>query len=90
MDSRKIIYLILLTTAVGLAIVHLETIHTQSVHRMINLQATENDLLKEIAQQQVYLNSGINSPEKLYEQIKSLNLDMKPILNLELDTESMD
>ncbi len=87
MDSRKIIYLILLATITGLAIVHLETVHTQSVSHMINLQAREQELIKEVAQQQVYLNSGVNSPQKLIEQIKSLNLEMKPIMDLEIESE---
>lgn len=90
MDSRKIIYLTLLATAIGLAIVHLETIHTQSVSQMIRLQSIERDLVKEIAQQQVQLNSGINSPDKLFEQIESLNLELMPIMDLGTDTESMD
>ena len=85
MDSRKIIYLILLTTTIGLTIVHLETLHTQQVNKMIKLQSRERELAKEIAQQQVSLNSGIYSPEKLLEQIKKLELEMKPIIDVDIN-----
>lgn len=85
MDSRKIIYIILATTVIGLAIVHLETIHTQQINRMIQLQSREQEISRELAQQQVKLNSGIYSPEKLLNQIKTLNLEMKPIIDIDVN-----
>ncbi len=84
MDSRKITYLILLAMATGLLVVHLETIHIQSVNRMISMQADEQELAKEIAQQQVELNSEIHSPEILLKRIKELNLEIKPLIEAEL------
>ncbi|MBN2064265.1 MAG: hypothetical protein JW745_05640 [Sedimentisphaerales bacterium] len=83
MDSRKITYLILLAMATGLLVVHLETIHIQSVNRMISMQAEEQELAKEIAQQQVELNSEIHSPEILLRRIKELNLEIKPLIDVE-------
>ncbi len=80
MDSRKIIYLILLATAIGLFMVHLQTVHIQAVNKMILLQEEQKRLEKEIAQLEIRVNSQITSPQQLREKIEKLKLDMIPVI----------
>ena len=60
--------------------VHFQTVHIQSVHKMILLQEEQSRLEKEIGQLEVRVNTQIASPQQLREKIEKLQLEMIPAI----------
>ena len=88
MDSKKIIYLILLATVIGLVTVHFQTMHVQDVNKMILLQSEQRRLEKELSQLEIRVNSQITSPQQLRDKIEKLQLDMIPVIEAEINSEN--
>ena len=74
----RIAYLFLLTLTVGMALVHLRTLHIQSVYRLVCLSEDEKQLCQDIHQQQEQLGAAIQSPTQLKTMIAELDLVLYP------------
>lgn len=78
-DAKRIAYLLFLTMLIGVALVHLRTLHVQNVYQMTSLLEEEQHVRQTLAEQQVLLTGQLQSPESIRGRIERSNLAVAPI-----------
>ena len=76
--ASRIIYLLVLGSLIGLAVVHWRTQARQAIHESIGLDGEEQRLRSELWEQRVRMSALLESPVRIKEQVDGMGLEVAP------------
>ncbi len=78
LGTKRIVWLFVVVLGIGLTVVHLRTMHIQTVYELSKLHQEEQRLRQVIWKQQLRLSGALESPQALKRRVKELQLDILP------------